>query len=326
MRKIACLFMALLLLLPLSGCGRAVSNVYHSAVGYYFDTVVTVSGYCTEAVLEQTLAACAQYEALLSKTAEGSDVWNINHAQGKATRISADTLSILQTAQAVSKASAGAFDVTIAPAVALWDFSPAGAPRLPDEAALAEAAALCDYTKIVIESDAVLLPAGMQLDLGGVAKGYVADALAVRLRVHGVKSALISLGGNIVTVGDKPTGEAWRIGIKNPADPYGFPLAAVDSKDASVVTSGNYERGFTLHGVRYHHILDTQTGMPVQNGVTSVTVLGASSVVCDALSTACFALGPEDGLALARSFGARAVFVDEAGKITADEDVALTYF
>lgn len=327
MRKIGCLLMALLLtLLPLAGCNSAVSNTYHSAVGYYFDTVVTLSGYCTEAVLEETLSACAAYEALLSKNVPGSDVWNINHAKGAAVPVSVDTLSVLKTALKVSEASAGAFDVSIESAMALWDFSPAGAPRLPDAETLAAAADLCDYTQITIKSDAVLLPEGMQLDLGGIAKGYIADALAVRLRAHGVKSALVSLGGNIVTIGHKPSGEDWRIGIKNPADPYGFPLAAVCSRDTSVVTSGNYERSFTHQGVLYHHILDTETGMPVQNGVASVTVIGPSSLLCDALSTACFALGPEKGLALAKRFGAQAVFIDEAGRIAASEGLELTHF
>lgn len=294
----------------LGGCAQE----KNSAVGYYFDTVVTLTGYCSKAVLRDALAECARYEAILSRTREGSDVWRINHAQGEPVSVSGDMLAILALSQDISARSGGAFDVTIAPASALWDFK-APEPALPDREALARAAALVDYTQLIIEGDQVRLPPGCGIDLGGVAKGYIADALAGYLSERGVKSALINFGGNVKVLGEKRGGEAWRIGIQDPQAEIGVPLASLDVQGGwSLVTSGTYERGFVLNGVRYHHLLDPATGWPVRNGLAGTTILAESSMLADALSTACFVLGPEEGMGLAQAYGAQALFVTDRGQ------------
>lgn len=285
-------------------------------MGFYFDTVVTLTAYCEQSVLDGALLECARYDALLSKTIEGSDVWRVNHAgAGRPTRVGEDMLAILALAQDVAAQSGGALDVSIGPASALWDFSGTGA-ALPDASALAAAAALVDYTRLRIEGDSVTLPAGMQLDLGAVAKGYIADRLAAYLQGRGVESGLINLGGNVAALGAKPGGEAWVVGIQNPQSDAGESIAAVAVCGQSVVTSGIYQRGFDLGGVRYHHILDTATGWPVQNGLAGVTIVAPSSALADALSTACFALGIQKGMALAQRYGAEAMFIDAQGQIT----------
>ena len=286
---------------------------WNTALGYYFDTFVSLQGRCKESVLQEALQECARYEALLSKNRQDSDVWRLNHAQGERVPVSEETRAILSMAQEVSEASHGWFDVTIAPASALWDFK-AEAPALPEAAALAEAAALVDYTQVTIAPAGVRLGEGQSIDLGGIAKGYVADALVSFLADRGVTDALVNIGGNVKALGQNERRGPWQVAIQDPAGQYGSGVGVVSLPSGySLVTSGVYERGFDLDGIRYHHILDPYTGYPIQNGVLSVSILAKSSLLADALSTACFALGVEGGLPLATSYGAEAYFILEDG-------------
>ena len=293
--------------LPLSACAKEEKQ---SAVGFYLDTVVTLTAYVEDAqVLQDGLDVCGAYEKLLSRTIEGSDVWNINHAEGKPVTVSDDTLEILDCAKQVSEISGGMFDVTIAPASTLWDFT-SGAAVLPDADALAEAAKQVDISKLTIEGNEVTLPAGMMIDLGGIAKGYIADAVKLYLEDRGVKSAILSFGGNIVAIGEKPDGSPWKVGIQDIDRPTGEYMLVAQNFGGSTVTSGIYERGFDLDGVRYHHILDPNTGWPVQNELASVTIFSDSSMWGDALATSAFALGTEKGLELIESLdGVEALFI-----------------
>lgn len=292
---------------------------WNTALGYYFDTFVSLQGRCPASVLQEALQECARYEALLSKNRQGSDVWRLNHAQGERVAVSEETLAILEMAQAIAQDSDGWFDVTIAPASALWDFK-AEAPALPEAAALAQAAALVDYTQVSITAAGVRLGAGQSIDLGGIAKGYVADALVSFLADRGVTDALINIGGNVKALGQNENHSSWQIAIQDPGGQYGNAAGIVSLQSGySLVTSGVYERGFDLDGIRYHHILDPHTGYPIQNGVLSVSILAKSSLLADALSTACFALGVEGGLPLATSYGAEAYFILEDGNTTYTE-------
>lgn len=294
---------------------------WNTALGYYFDTFVSLQGRCKESVLQEALQECARYEAMLSKNRQDSDVWRLNHAQGERVQVSEETRAILSMAQEVSEASHGWFDVTIAPASALWDFK-AEAPALPEAAALAEAAALVDYTQVTIAPAGVRLGAGQSIDLGGIAKGYVADALVSFLADRGVTDALINIGGNVKALGQSENHSSWQIAIQDPGGQYGNAAGIVSLQSGySLVTSGVYERGFDLDGIRYHHILDPHTGYPIQNGVLSVSILAQSSLLADALSTACFALGAEEGLALASSYGAEAFFILADGSTMYTEEM-----
>lgn len=295
----------LVLLLFMLGCR---SEIAHSAAGIACDTVVTITAYAPQDTVEGTLRVCADYEALLSKTVEGSDIWILNHAGGSPVEVHAETAELLRLAIEIGKESDGAFDVTIAPVSALWDFS-ADEPVVPNADALASAASRVDYRSIVIEGNTVTLKNGAEIDLGGIAKGYIADRVAQYLSEKGVTSACINMGGNVVTIGTKPDGSPWVIGIR---DPNGTPEQSAEVLklgDAAVVTSGTYERFFELDGVRYHHILDPQIGMPVSNGLASVTIIGSRSDLCDALSTACFVLGEERSAAILERYGVRAIFL-----------------
>ena len=306
------------LLLALMLCCTACAEVTkQSAVGFYLDTVITLTAYVEDVeVLNDALKECGRYEALLSRTLEGSDVWNLNHAEGQPVQVSADTLAILDAARQVSEASDGAFDVTIAPVSTQWDFT-SGARVLPDAAALAEAAERIDYTKIEVDGDRVTLPAGMMIDLGGIAKGYIADAVKGYLAGRGVESGILSFGGNIVGLGVKPDGSPWKVGIQDIDKPTGAYMLVAVNRGGSTVTSGIYERGFELDGVYYHHILDPRTGWPVQNELASVTIFSESSMWGDALATAAFALGTEKGLELIESLdGVEAAFIAKDRSVT----------
>lgn len=318
MKKLLSLIAALALFA--AGCAAQEAPVRRSVTGFYFDTVITISAYVSsEALLKEALDACADYERLLSKTVEGSDVWNINHAGGQPVEVSDDTLSILSIARQVSEWSGGAFDVTVAPAVALWDFT-GGGSKVPDAAAIAAAAERIDYTKVSVDGNRVTLPEGMQIDLGGVAKGYIADRIADLVKAKGIEDALLNFGGNVIALGKKPDGALWTVGIQDPDESTGTSLLAVKASGLSVVTSGIYERGFDLDGVRYHHLLDPKTGWPMQNGLASATIFCESSGLADALSTATFVLGLEEGMALIENTpGAEALFITREGGIFATD-------
>ena len=159
------------------------------------------------------------------------------------------------------------------------------------------------------------------IDLGGIAKGYMADCLKKYLENEGVKSALINLGGNILTIGSKSDGSSFRIGIQKPFDEKNATLTSVLAFDSSVVTSGSYERYFELNNQIYHHILDTRTGYPCNNNLASVTILSKESLTGDILSTACFALGVADGVELINSLDdIEAIFITTDYKIIDTRD------
>ena len=303
--------------LNLGGCASAQPKK-QTAVGFYLDTVITLTAYVDDAtVLNDALAECGRYEQLLSRTVEGSDVWRINHAGGQPVGVSNETLEILDVARQVSECSGGMFDVTIAPVSTMWDFT-SGAAVVPEADAIAEAATLVDYTKVKTDDGLVALPEGMMIDLGGIAKGYIADAVKGYLAERGVESAVLSFGGNIVTIGLKPDGSPWKVGIQDIDKPTGEYMLVSLNYGGSTVTSGIYERGFESGGVYYHHILDPNSGWPVQNELASVTIFSDSSMWGDALATAAFSLGTEAGTRLIEGIdGVEAVFIARDRSVSA---------
>jgi thiamine biosynthesis lipoprotein len=238
-----------------------------------------------------------------------------------------ELLDVLERARYYAELSGGAFDPTVGPLVRLWGIG-GDAPRVPGAAEIQAALDLVDWRDLLIDraaGTAFLRRRGQALDLGAIAKGYAADRAAAVLqdgaadlpRFHlpwrpGKRRAIIDLGGNILVLGERQGGKNWRIGIQDPMRERGIHLGVLEVKDKSVVTSGVYERWFEEGGRRYHHILSTADGYPVQNGLLSVTVITGRSIDADALSTAVFALGPEKGLALAEALpDTEAVFVRE---------------
>lgn len=306
-------FLAIVCVLGICGCDAA--PAYNSALGFYLDAVITISGYADKEILEGAVALCGEYEKVFSRNVKGSDVWRINHGEGCPVQVCGDTAELLAIALDICEKSGGALDITIAPASDLWDFK-ADEPEIPNSGELSSAAELVDYTKLKLEGDMVTLPAGMAIDLGAVAKGYIADKAAEYLKEQGVTSAILNLGGNVVALGSKPDGREWSIGIQDPEKENGKSGYSVMVADKSVVTSGIYQRGFDKDGVRYHHILDRATGWPVQNGLASVTIIADSSAMADAMSTACFVLGRDMGMSFAEEMGVQAVFIGTDGKVS----------
>ena len=308
MKKLLVIILAVLLVC--GGCSAEKELTKLTEVGFYLDTVITLTAYVEDSkVLKDALEECGRYERMLSRTVEGSDVWRINHANGEAVEVFDDTMEILLCARKISELSGGAFDVTIAPVSTLWDFT-SGTAVLPDAEEIARAAELVDQTRMELDGNTVRLPAGMMIDLGGIAKGYIADRVKAYLEDCGVKHAILSFGGNIVGIGVKPDGKEWKVGIQDIDKKTGEYMLVARNTGGSTVTSGIYERGFDLDGVRYHHLLSAETGWPVQNELASVTIFSESSMEGDALSTAAFVLGTEEGLKLIESLdGIEAVLI-----------------
>ena len=317
MKRLLSLCLCLLLMTPTLACRRE-SAV--SAVDFLCDTVCTITAYAPQSVVDDAMKLCRAYEQRFSKTVEGSDVWNLNHAEGKPVTVDPETAALLRLSKEIWEASGGAFDVTIAPVTALWDFT-AESPTLPEPDALAAALQRVNADNLVVDGNTVTLLNGAQIDLGGIAKGYIADCAAAYLKNVGVQHACINMGGNIVVFGGKPDGSPWMIGVRDPNGTAADSEEVVSLTDGVLVTSGNYERFFILDGVRYHHILDPKTGMPVQNGLASVTILADDSALADALSTACFVLGGEAAQPLLKRYGVRAIFLYQDGARSAYPNV-----
>jgi thiamine biosynthesis lipoprotein len=313
--KLICLVLFLSFLL--SGCNRQIEPV--SKTAFLLDTVVTITLYNSSdtTILDDCISKCKYYENLFSKTIATSDVSLINQAAGRPVTVSDDTLTLIQKAISYSELSNGAFDITIGSVSDLWDFKSEN-PEVPQSSKIQSALSHVNYHTIKIENKTVqLLDPVAKIDLGGIAKGYIADQLKEFLISKGVKNAMINLGGNVYALGLKRDGTPYNIGIQKPFADLNTVLLSLPISNQSVVSSGPYERFFRKDGNLYHHILDTSTGYPVNNDLYGVTIISDDSVDGDALSTTCFALGKKEGIALINSLpGVEAIFIDCNYQIT----------
>lgn len=311
--ELALLFSAIIWIL--SGC--SMSRDY-SEQGIYFDTIIKLDIYGTKdkAVMNDCLILCDEFEKKFSKTVEGSDVWRLNHAEGAWVEVSEETIDILKEAIKYSELTEGAFDISIAPLTELWHVNDNDG-ILPTEEEIKEAMSHVNYQCIQIDGSKVrLTDEKAQIDLGGIAKGYIADKLEELMKERGVTSAMINLGGNIKVVGSKTDGSSWNIGIQKPFADRNEVIGSVKIKDKTVVSSGIYERYFEYDGKIYHHIIDKTTGAPSESDLEAVTIIGESSTAADALSTSCLLLGSEEGMKLVeQTEGVEAVFVKRDGSI-----------
>lgn len=263
------------------------------------DTVVDVrvDGRNSEQLVQEAFATMAELENTLSRFVGESEIAKINGNAGEWVEVSTTTLEVIELGIAVGDLTAGAFDITMGAVLDLWGFG-SGRHRLPSEEELAEALATVDYKRVEVDKagSKVRIPVGTVLDLGGIAKGYIVDQGTALLRAAKVQRSLINAGGDISVIGRRPDDLPWRVGVQDPDEPskirYVLPL-----DNNSVVTSGDYQRYFLCDGERWHHIIDPKTGYPAR-GLHSVTIVGKDSVTCDALSTAVFVLGWEEGRAL----------------------------
>lgn len=322
LKRFSVLLPALCLLLCACGSGAKDASVTRTV--FAMDTVMDVTPYGRNA--EKAAAAAieriTELEKTFSVTMEDSDIFAVNRANGQPVTVSDDTITLLQTALDFCGQTHGALDVSIYPVLKAWGFT-TGDYRVPDAEELAALLARVDYAKVQCDADAstVTIPAEMEIDLGSVAKGFTGDEIMRVFRDNGVTSGMVNLGGNVQTLGSKPDGSVWRIGVQSPTG-EGY-VGVIEVRDEAVVTSGGYERYFEQDGEVYWHIIDPATGAPAKNGVISATVVSASGVRCDALSTALFILGQD---AAEDYWRAHADFdyllVLEDGRLVASEGIA----
>ncbi len=257
-------------------------------------------------------------EAELGTYGQNGEIERVNaHAGVAPVRVGDDALAVVSRGLEYAKLSDGAFDPSVGPLVRLWGIGTDHA-QVPQPSNILEALKCVGWKDVVLDQKdktIFLRRKGMLLDLGSVTKGYAADAVADILKTGGVTSAIIDLGGNIVVIGSRPDGSPWRIGLQDPADGRGSSIGIASLVDESMVTSGVYERFLEKDGKRYHHILDTSTGYPVDNGLVSATVIAPKSFDADGLTTTIFALGRTRGMELAVQRGVGAILVDADNKV-----------
>lgn len=298
MKRLMTLGLGLILTLGCAGCGvqaaQPAPQPEQATAGLFaMDTYLNLTAYGPEAeqALDAAEARILELEGLWSVTDEGSEIYAANHSGGAAVPISADTQAILRYALEMAEQTGGALDPTIYPVLTAWGFT-TDSYQIPGGEELSRLLEQVDYTKITLSDGAVTVPDGMKLDLGAVGKGYAADETARTLKAQGITSALLDFGGNVMTIGTKPDGTPWRIGVLDP-DTEGN-LGVLEVADQSVVVSGGYEKFFVGEdGQRYWHILDPETGAPARSGLTQVAIVSDESKRCDALSTALFVMGLE---------------------------------
>lgn len=316
-RKIAALVMAVVIL-GMTGCSEF-SQKPLTYTGIALDTVINIQIYDShdEELISHCQKLCEEYEAKFSRTIETSEIAQINAAGGAPVEVSQDTVTLIKKGIYYCEMSDGAFDITIGSVTSLWDFK-AEDPSPPSPEALAEAVNHVNYRKILIDGNTIrLLDPAAKLDLGAIAKGYIADRIKEYLKEEGVKHALIDLGGNILAVGGKLDGTPFNIGVRKPFAESSEPITSIRIKNKSVVTSGTYQRYFEKDDTLYHHILSSSSGRPCNNGLNSVTIITDSSLTADALSTTCFLLGPDAGMNLVNQLdNVDAVFINTDNELS----------
>lgn len=266
---------------------------------FLFDTVIQISALCTPELMDRISERCRFFEDRFSRTKEGSDIWNINQAHGAPVEVSEETARCIEASLAYSEASGGLFDISIGAVSSLWDFVEG---IKPDDDAIKEAVKHVDYRTISVDGTTVTLtdPDAM-LDLGGIAKGFITDDLVSMLREAGCKSAMLSLGGNVYVLGESFRGDDWNVGVQDPNGAANDVIASIPARNKSLVTSGLYERSFTVDDVLYHHILDPRTGYPAKTDLASASIVSDSSTDGDAYSTTLFLMGHDKAMDLLNS-------------------------
>lgn len=330
-RKIS-LLVCILLVGVFTGCTQQSRQNVSEAAGegnpisrelFAMDTYMTLTAYGKYA--EQALDAAEQeierLEALFSSEKEGSEIFLVNH--NRTVVLSEDTAKLLKRSLEISNSTDGLFDITIYPLMAEWGFT-TKEYRVPDDKKIVELLTNIDTSKITYDERKKLLslPEGVQMDFGGIAKGYTSQKIMEIFKENGVSSGLVSLGGNVQIHGKKPDGSSFRVAIQNP-NKTGEYIGIVETFDKAIITSGGYERYFEENGETFHHILDPRTGYPAKTEIASVSIVSSDGILADGLSTALFIMGKEGAISYWRKHSEEfdAVIVEENGNITITEGI-----
>jgi thiamine biosynthesis lipoprotein len=298
-----------LIICVLASCAKTESSRIELALGTVCSITLFEQG--QESVYDEIFSRIREIESLMSVNIPSSDVSRINAAAGiEPVQVDKDTFKVIAHAIYFAELSGGALDPTVGPLVALWGIN-SPAPHVPTQEEINSVLPLVNWRNVELYNQSVYLTRrGMALDLGAIAKGYAADEAARIIREAGINRARIDLGGNIILIGQKKDRSPWRVGIQNPEESHGAITGILQIPEQSVVTSGIYERFFEENGKRYHHIFLPSNGYPVDNGLTSVTIITENSIDADALSTSVFVLGYERGRLLLESIPqTEAVFI-----------------
>ncbi len=280
-------------------------------------TVVTSSEDRARKAMGEAYGELDRLGQLLNFYAEDSELSAINRNAGiQPVPVSPDTLEIIQAAVYAGEQTEGGFDVTVGPVVKLWDFNE---KILPDPASVAERLPFVGYQNIVIDaaaSSVFLKKAGVQVDLGGIIKGFAADKAVAVLQKNGMEGGIVAVAGDIRVFGRQPDGRPWHLGVQNPRqkEDSDVLLATLDLEDKGISTSGDYQRYFIRDGVRYHHLFNPKTGFP-ESLCQSVTVIAPTTTLTDAFATGIFIMGPKKGLALLEKLDMDGIIVDQDGKV-----------
>jgi FAD:protein FMN transferase len=289
---------------------------------YLMGTIVNLTVYdnSDDSIFTGAFDLIADIESKMSLNIDGSEVDEINKSAGVSpVKVSSDTFDVIEKSIYYSELSGGKFDISSGGLVKLWDIGGENA-RVPSPEEIERELPLIDYRNIILDkqnSTVMLSNPQMMLDLGGIAKGYAADKVAEYLKSKGVKKAIVDIGGNLFLLGTSTENSPWNIGIKNPfSESRNEYIGSIQTVDSSIVTSGVYERFLESDGIRYHHILDPDTGYPSENELMGVTISCKSSIDADGLSTSVFLLGLTDGMKLVESLdGVEAIFVTKSKEV-----------
>ncbi|MFT9077491.1 FAD:protein FMN transferase [Ethanoligenens sp.] len=305
---------------------RMTAPAAHEATIFSMDTVMYLSAYGAGAkdAVAAGIKIIDRLNLLLSLYDPKSDFSRLNAAaSGAEVKLLEDTADVVRQALYFAWLTEGAFNPAIAPLAMLWQAG-SGAETIPDPENIRRALALCDYNAVEYRGGNrfVVHKNGVKLDLGGIAKGFASQKVMEQMRALGIRSAYISLGGNVAVLGKRPDGCDWPIGIADVDHPDDY-FGIVHVRDAYVITSGDYERYFEQGGVRYHHLLDARTGYPLRSGLRSVSVIADNGTRADALSTALFSMGLEKGLDFQRQAGNfEAVFVTDQKNVVCTSGIS----
>lgn len=318
-----------------TGCGSDTGNTAATSASaeverevFAMDTYMTIKacGAGAEAAVEAAEQEILRLDELLSVSGENSEIRRVN--DGETVTLSEDTAALVEQALTLAEETDGAFDVTIYPLMKAWGF-PSGAYQVVDAQQRSQLLTLVGSKHVHYDGEAgtLRLDAGTEIDLGGIAMGYLGDRLAEIMEEYGVSSAMISLGSSTIRlVGEKSDGSAWNIALRDPKDSGAY-LGVLSVRDCVIDTSGGYERYFEQDGKTYWHILDPATGAPADSGLRSVTIVGENGAEGDGLSTALFVMGKEKALAYWRNHADDfdVVLVEDTGEITVTEGVEVAF-
>lgn len=323
-KNITLFFLSLFMLISCSPSGDKMYKETRSSM--YTLTSITVAASSEEKAKKAIDAAFKELdrlEKLLNYYDKDSELAEINRNAGiKPVIASEDTIDIIEKALFVSESTDGAFDITMGPVISLWDFKE---KKIPDKRKLNEKLSLIGYKNITLnkkDKTVFLKEKGIEINFGGILKGYAADRAAEMLKKNGIKSAIVAVAGDIKTFGIRPDGKAWVVGIQNPRASKGPDeiIGTVSINGQAISTSGDYERFFEKNGKRYHHLLSPKTGFPAGD-CRSVTVITDKAAYTDAFATGLFILGLEKGMAVLKKLGFEGVFIDKNGKIYITEGI-----